>query len=341
MFQYQLSRTKKISCHKSVARGVRLTTRIMSERASAFTPLIDQRDRDHAAPPDSPKNHSERCMEMVKRSVLILALTIGSAIAALAQPAVPEKPGRPEPPATRAEVLVLGVYHMANPGRDIFNTKADDVFAPKRQQEIAQLMEVLKRFQPTKIAIEADPWGPRVGQYSDYLARKYTLTRNEIDQIGYRLAGELGHKTVYLVDADVEFPWPRVMNYAKGSGRSKELDAIMGEIGDMVKAQNEYLASHTVLETLLYMNADDKVIKDVGFYYREAHLGEPGDWAGADLVSDWFRRNMRIYTNVTRLADSPNERVLVVYGAGHLGWLQHDFASDPSFRLRKLAEFVN
>jgi hypothetical protein len=142
------------------------------------------------------------------------------------------------------------------------------------------------------------------------------------------------------VDADGEFPFQRIVNYAKASGRSKELDAMMGEIGGMVKAQNEYLASHTVLETLLYMNADGKVAEDVSFYYRQAHFGEPGDWAGADLVADWFRRNMRIYSNVVRLADTPNERVLVIFGAGHLGWLQHNFASDPSFRLRKLAEFA-
>lgn len=274
---------------------------------------------------------------MVNRSVLIFALAMGSAITALAQQASTEKP---EPSTSRPEVLVLGVYHMANPGRDIFNMKADDVLAPKRQAEIAQLIEVLKRFQPTKIAIEADIWGKRRQEYSDYLAGKHTLSRNENDQIGYRLAKELGHKTIYPVDADGEFPWPRVVNYAKGSGRSKELDAIMGEIGGMVKAQNEYLVSHTVLETLLYMNADDKVAQDVGFYYREAHFGEPGDWAGADLVSDWFRRNMRIYSNIAQLVDSPNERVLVIYGAGHLGWLRHNFANDPSFRLRKLADFV-
>ena len=116
---------------------------------------------------------------------------------------------------------------------------------------------------------------------------------------------------------------------------------MMGEIGAMVKAQNDYLATHTILETLLYMNSDDKITADVGFYFRQAHFGEPGDWAGADLVSDWFRRNMRIYSNVVRLADSPTERVLVIYGAGHLGWLQHQFASDPNVHLRKLAEFAS
>ena len=229
---------------------------------------------------------------------------------------------------------------MANPGHDIFNTQADDVLVPRRQQEIAQLMEVLKRFNPTKIAIEADPWSQRVAkEYSDYFAGKYTLTRNEIDQIGFRLAKELGHAKVYPVDADGEFPWPRVVNYAKGSGRAKELDAITAEIGNMVKAQNAYLASHTVLETLLYMNADAKVAEDVGYYYREAHLGEPGDWAGADLLADWYRRNVRIFSNVVKLVDSPRERVLVIFGSGHLGWLRQDFSGDPNLRLRKLAEF--
>jgi hypothetical protein len=32
--------------------------------------------------------------------------------------------------------------------------------------------------------------------------------------------------------------------------------------------------------------------------------------------------------------------VLVLYGAGHLGWLQQCVASDASVKLRKLAEFA-
>ena len=231
-------------------------------------------------------------MKMVNRFILIFALMFGSAIAAPAQEFKPSTP--------RAEVLVLGVYHMANPGRDVFNMSADDVLAPKRQAEITELLEVLRKFQPTKIAIEADPYGKRPQEYADYLAGKHTLSRNENDQIGYRLAKELGHKKIYPVDADGDFPFTRFTNYAKGSGRAKELEALMADIGAMVKAQGEYLASHTVLETLLYMNTDAKVTQDVGFYYRQAHFGEPGDWAGPDLVSDWFRRNMRIYSNIVK-----------------------------------------
>ena len=246
----------------------------------------------------------------------------------------------PAETSARAEVLVLGVYHMANPGRDIFNTQADDVLTPKRQAEIAQLIEVLKKFRPTKIAIESNPGGPRAGQYSEFLAGKHTLSRNEIEQLGFRLAKELGHKSIYPVDADGDFPYPRVEKFAKATGRSLELEAINRDFAARVKAQNEYLASHTILETLLYLNADDRIAQEIALYFRTGRLNENGDWAGADLLADWFRRNVRIFGNIVQIADSPNDRVLVIYGAGHLGWLQYNFSRDPNFRLRKLAEFV-
>jgi len=246
-----------------------------------------------------------------------------------------------------AQVLVLGTYHMANRGHDIFNMQVDDVLAPRRQAEIAQLIEVLKKFNPTKIAVERDLLSPnnsttseQARQYADYLAGKHELSRDEVEQIGFRLAKELGLKTVYPVNADYDFPYQRLVNYAKATGRSKELEEISSGFAAKTKAQGEYLASHTILETLLWLNADEKAEFEIGLYYRVAHFGELGDWAGADLVSDWFRRNMRIFTNVMQLIDSPNERVLVIYGYGHLGWLRNNVSSDPTLRLRELGDFT-
>src|SRR4051812_10776692 len=69
----------------------------------------------------------------------------------------------------RPEILVLGTYHMANPGRDVHNMQADDVLSPKRQREIARLIEVLKAFHPTKIAIESDVSSERLTrEYAGY-----------------------------------------------------------------------------------------------------------------------------------------------------------------------------
>ncbi len=275
----------------------------------------------------------------MQSSATIAALSLAAFVSppAVSQQSVAERQAvRP-----RAEVLVLGVYHMNNPGRDVFNTQADDVLSPRRQAEIAQVVALLEGFRPTKIAVEAGFNDDRVSErYADYVAGERELTRNEMEQLGFRLARKLGHETLYPVDVDGEFPYPRLVKYAQATGRVTEFDALEEESGASVRALSAYLASHTVLETLLYMNSDERVAEDVGSYFRLAEFGEPWDWAGADLVSDWFRRNMRIYSNIVQLVDSPNERILVIYGAGHLGWLQYAFGSNPSFRQRRLAELT-
>jgi len=247
---------------------------------------------------------------------------------------------RPQSDA-RPEILVLGTFHMANPGNDIVNMQADDVLSPKRQQEMTQLIEVLKRFRPTKVAIEAGVRSRRAPQeYTDYLAGKYVLSRNENDQIGYRLAKELGHRAIYPVDEDGDFPYYRVLNYAKANGRTQQFEAMGMAVTARVKRQGDFLQSHTVLETLTLMNSDSMTAKTVASDYAFVPFGEPFEYAGPDLLAAWFQRNIRIYRNILALAESPNDRILVIYGYGHLGWLRQNITNDPSVRLRKLADLT-
>lgn len=247
----------------------------------------------------------------------------------------------PAQTASHPQILVVGTFHMDNPGRDLADVRADDVLQPKRQLEMAELVTVLKRFAPTKIAIEAEYGSVRVTQnYSDYLAGKYTLTRNETNQIAFRLAHELGHRNIYPVDVMEDFPWTRVVNWAKANGADQKTAALMAEGEVNAKAQTSFLGSHTLLQTLAMINSTGAVAKDVGWYYRATHLGDPYDDAGSDLLTQWFKRNIEIYNNVYRLIENPNERVLVLYGAGHLGWLRQNIANDPTVQLRTLDEFL-
>ncbi len=171
--------------------------------------------------------------------------------------------------AGKAQILVLGTYHMANPGRDVYNMQADDVRTPKRQQELAELTDVLAKFQPTKIAIEADPDNKTIpAAFQDYLAGKHELSRNEIEQIGFRLAKQLGQKQMYPVDVEGEFPLQRVMDYAKAKDRSQELEKLMGSIGQTVKEEDAYVKSHTILESLRYMNSPSSVAAGNDFYSK-------------------------------------------------------------------------
>jgi hypothetical protein len=251
--------------------------------------------------------------------------------------------GAAAPNSKRAEVLVLGTYHMANPGHDVFNMKADDVLSPKRQKEIDELIAVLKKFKPTKIAIERDIGTETTQkQYAEYLAGTHMLTRNEIEQIGFRLAKEMNLTTIYPVDAEGDFfPLQRVLDYAREKGEAGKVEEMMKNTwGEMVKEQGEFLGSHTVLQTLGYINSDARAARDVGYYFQLARYGERGNYPGPDLLAEWYRRNIRIYNNVSKLISGPGERVLVIFGSGHLGWLRPDFAGDPAIRLRKLEEFA-
>jgi uncharacterized protein DUF5694 len=242
---------------------------------------------------------------------------------------------------TRPEILVLGTYHMANPGRDIHNMAADDVLSPKRQQELSQLLEVLKRFRPTKIAIEASAGSERITRdYNEYLAGRYTLTRNENDQIGFRLAKELGLKTVHAVDVDGDFQFMRVSNYAKANGKSARFDSMQASVAKRVKQQGDFLQSHTVLETLDRMNSDSAAAEALASDMEFVYFGDLWEFAGPDLLTFWFQRNLRIYNRIAALIESPADRILVIYGNGHLGPFRQIISADARVRLRKLSDLT-
>ena len=50
-------------------------------------------------------------------------------------------------------------------------------------------------------------------------------------------------------------------------------------------------------------------------------------YQGADLLTNWYKRNIRIFTNLNRIIESPTDRVLLIIGSGHSKILR-DFAID-------------
>jgi hypothetical protein len=274
------------------------------------------------------------------RPLLLAWASIVFSIVAAAQTAPARLPADRLDGPPVAEVLILGSYHMDNPGRDIINMKADDVLAPKRQAEMRELLDTLARFRPTKIAIEASSDSQKIKTYGDYLAGKHELSRDEREQIGFRLARELKHSKIYAIDIDGDFPFLAVQDYAKAHGRDKELESLMGQVGKMVQEDNEFLTSHTILQMLLHTNSADAVRRDLATYAMFAHFGEEYDYAGAELLTEWYRRNMRIHTHLMQIIE-PGDRVLVIYGRGHLGLLRQNVQADPTLKLRTIDEFAS
>lgn len=129
---------------------------------------------------------------------LVFCFLLLSTFAVMAHTGIVNKDAKIKP-----TLVILGTYHMGTPGNNVVNGKVDDVSTPERQKQMAELVEKLKRFKPTKIVVECRSVNDAKTQeiYNKYLSGSYELSKNEIDQIGFRLAKELSHKKVYCVDS--------------------------------------------------------------------------------------------------------------------------------------------
>ena len=179
------------------------------------------------------------------RSLIVLLCL--AAISCLAQ-----KHSSPSP--AKAHVLVLGTFHMGNPGRDVLNMHVDDMLAPKRQAEIEQFGAALEKFHPTKIAVEASATDLEFARkYSEYLAGNYSLKADEVDQIGLRMAKRLGHKQVYAVDVEGDFPFNAVQGFVQKHHQEQFLNNDIAEWQKQLEVWSGVLKTGTVGQTLLAM----------------------------------------------------------------------------------------
>lgn len=224
----------------------------------------------------------------------------------------------------RLPVLLVGSYHMANPGLDRFNLQADDVLTPTRQAEIARLVQRLAAFRPSKVLIE-QPWQDSAvaTAYRAYRAGG-ALSANEYQQVGFRLAGQLGHVAVFPIDVGSTLIGSPVETFLRAhpeqGRRLAELDRFgQGAMGVMA----EWLAHGTVGEMLAHLNEPDRLRLANQPYLRFfLPLVAGDDYAGVDFVADWYRRNLRIMANIDRTAMDPGDRLFVIYGQGHAALLR-------------------
>ncbi|WP_373314932.1 DUF5694 domain-containing protein [Gillisia lutea] len=68
---------------------------------------------------------------------------------------------------------------------------------------------------------------------------------------------------------------------------------------------------------------------------------EEGDFFGANFETGcWFSRNLKIFRNILRINAGPEDRILVIYGAGHMNVLNLLFDSSPEFELMNTNSFL-
>ncbi len=226
--------------------------------------------------------------------------------------------------ADAAEVMVLGTFHFDNPGRDLINVETDDVLTKKRQAEIQAVVDGLAEFKPTKIAVELTP-GHEASLNATYAAWRrgeHELTRNERQQLGMRLAAAAGHDRLYAVDVSVDLDFDAAFAAGGRAGQDKLLARLAQERESIMEIATAMQGPDlSIGESLRHHNG--RIFDEGnGPYLLMAGLGSNDNPAGAEMVAQWYRRNLLIFANILRLIESDDERILVIYGSGHRAHLK-------------------
>lgn len=281
---------------------------------------------------------------MMKQKLITLTLLLCCSISCLAQ--VSPKIALESFPAlkdnTVTPIMILGTFHF-NFSENVSDVKGEnnfDINSETRQKELLFLIEKLKEFKPTRIAVEMMlPNQPLMDSlFKAYSAGRWKLGKNEVYQVGFGLAKELGLNGVSCVDTrpeqvEVDTTISDWELYAQQRGELEKWEAYNGPN----KQTNEYIENlrtkMNITDYLVFLN-EDKVKRRYKQFFLTGlvEVGTGDTYVGADLTGYWYRRNTRIFANIKQLITLENERILVLYGNSHAWVLEELFSASPEFK---------
>lgn len=260
----------------------------------------------------------------------------------------------PEPSPDQVRVMLLGTYHMDNPGLDTVNVDADDVLTPDRQAELRDLADRLEPWQPDRVAVERpydrrDEVNARYREYRDG-DREYDREeqfdsphpsrdepdvecRSEVVQVGFRLADRLGHERVYPVDDPTALGNDDAAALEdRGFEPEQKVPVDLTDPSAHQREVDERLVDATIPAFLGWLNRDaQQRVNHELMFGRSIRLGDGDNYGGPRMLSTWYDRNLRTVHHLWRAVESGDDRALLLVGNGHVRVLRHLLTETPQF----------
>ncbi|WP_237718778.1 DUF5694 domain-containing protein, partial [Alkalibacillus haloalkaliphilus] len=241
-------------------------------------------------------------------------------------------------------ILVLGTDHFSNSDNgDLSMTQTEGILNGKRQEEIKHLIECLKRFQPTKVALEVstDKRDNLNKAYRYFLNDDFQLTSNEVHQIGFRLAKESGLSELDAVDWNENLEGMPNLEAWATENESNIFKDVKEEVEKITRENEELYRNQTITDYLLHLNSLEMTKANHEVYMSLALMGSVEHPVGATWTAQyWYYRNMVIYKRLVDLIDSEHERVFVLYGAGHLHLLTQFLQESGRFKIETAEQYL-
>lgn len=264
-----------------------------------------------------------------------------------------EADGWPDCSTDQVQVMVLGTYHMDNPGLDEANVEADDVLSSRRQAELRELVESLGRWEPDRVAVErphdrSDELNDRYREYRsgkrsydheeefpsphEWRNEPATECRSEVVQVGFRVADSLGHMFVAAIDEH-----PDSSRYeedpfdGRGVNSERKTAATPRDLTRAKEQLDEQLASSTILEFHRWLNSGSELYTNHEGMFDRAVRATGGQFGSPLDLAYWYDRNIRMVHHLWRTMVTEDERILLIVGSGHVRVLRHLLTEAPMF----------
>ncbi|MBM1108212.1 hypothetical protein JQC67_18815 [Aurantibacter crassamenti] len=255
----------------------------------------------------------------------------------------------------KTKATILGVFHFDNPGLDDYKEKYSiDILSKKRQSELEDVITSLVAYKPTKILVEVrrkESDSLINDRYKKFLNGNYSISdkKSETYQLAFRLAKKLGHTRIYASDvknsywfgADIDWDNYDEDEYTKSLIQYEKSNRYDYE---KIYEYHDSLKTKITLKEYFKLDNDPKVrLKDHQSYLTSSILAGAGDlYIGADAVSRWYQRNLKIFANTYDIVDfSKEDRVLLLYGAGHVWQLRQLFKDSPDFEYVEINQYLS
>lgn len=241
-------------------------------------------------------------------------------------------------PKERAKVLFVGTFHFHYPGLDAHVTDQSDkvdVLAENKKKELDELVAYIKKFKPTKVAIEAFPKWKATEKLRSYQQGEYRMERDERYQLGIRIASEMLLDTIFAIDDNPMASELFKLDTTYFKRLFKDYDYKSDD--PYSKMYSAWYQKEDKLRSKLSLLNYFKYINSRGYHQAGHGAYLVGDFKlddkrGADaLAINWYSRNLRIFRNLQEISEGSKDRILVIFGNGHGSILRQLLESSPEY----------
>jgi hypothetical protein len=218
--------------------------------------------------------------------------------------------------SNKIKVLNFGTAHLSSTS-DV-NSSMINLEDPKEKADLEKMVRKIAEFKPTVILLELEP---KNNEYIKETFAEYKIDQkerlnysDELNSIGLEVGRLSETERIYGIDSQIDFDYPSLIELAN---QTKTDSLFVTKMMDYYKKLN----SLKLKEQFIEMNTKESKMKTFDFYNFLATQHSENNYEGAKVISEFYERNLRMYSNLNDLKLSKNDRVFILAGATHTAYL--------------------